>query len=633
MMRTLLFICFFVGTFTAKSQCDNWSNNWGSASAPSAGNTNNFATNSWMGEYSSVYDLVSGTQYTFTISYGGCVTLRTTTGALIAFGASPFVWTATVSGTIEVHWNTDCISCGTNTSSATTSITNNSPPPTPADYTHPTTGIANERVGACLVSDCGPATYTDDGNAGNYSINIPDIYRVFCPSVAGNCMQVTFNSFNVESGYDFLQVRNGPTQSSPVITSAPNSIVNGGYPVMGYSSQMALTGALATPFSFTSTDESGCLTFAFWSDNMVTAPGWSATLQCVPCVGGPSGTSNSDCIFSTVLCSNANVVSMADGPGIVSEGCAGSVCPAGGENHSNWYRFMAQTTGNLDVTITPTVMTDDYDFAIYGPNTPCNALGNPIRCSDAGVSGVTGAMPPGTGTSEDVLGDGFVTSLNVIAGETYYLVVDKWSPSGGTGYTLSFGGSVSLDCNILPIQLSLFEAEYEPNLNVVDLTWVTQTEDNMSHYEVERSVDGMNYEIINRVSAVGNSNMETQYFTVDTDPFAGVNYYRLNQFDFDGNSKHSEIRAVNVLDDMYDILTLFPNPTTEMTEVIFNSYSKEDAVLTLTDATGKTITQEIIPVVKGGNRLNLNMSEQQSGVYVLSIVTKYKIHRTKLIKG
>ncbi len=494
-------------------------------------------------------------------------------------------------------------------------------------YTHPTAGIQSEYVGSCLVANCGPSTYSDNGGVAlNYSDNIDQIYRVFCPSIAGNCMQVTFSTFNTEAGWDFLQVKNGPTQNSPQFLTAPNGATN-------YTGITGISGTPAVPFSYTSTDASGCLTFRFNSDNSVNRPGWNAVLTCVPCAGGPNGTSNSDCMFATAICSNSSVSSMSSGPGIVAEGCAGATCPAGGENHSNWYRFVAQTTGTLNVTITPTVSSDDYDFAIYGPNVTCSALGAPIRCSDAGVSGTTGAMPPGTGTSQNVLGNGYVSPLSVVAGQSYYLVVDKWSPSGGTGYTLSFGGSSSsLDCIVLSAQLSLFEAEYDPNLHVTDLTWVTQTEENMSHYEVERSTDGENYQVINRLSAVGNSDQETQYVTVDTDPFSGVNYYRLKQFDFDGTFKYSDIRAVNVLDDMYDVLSVFPNPTTGLTEVIFNAYSKEDAVLTMTDATGKIIEQELIPVVKGGNRLKLNLEEYKSGIYILSIVTKYKTHRTKLVK-
>jgi hypothetical protein len=46
-------------------------------------------------------------------------------------------------------------------------------------YTHPTVDIQSEFVGSCLVVDCGPSTYTDNGDiGGNYANNIDFIYRV-----------------------------------------------------------------------------------------------------------------------------------------------------------------------------------------------------------------------------------------------------------------------------------------------------------------------------------------------------------------------------------------------------------------------------------------------------------------------
>ena len=629
-MRTILFICFFASALTVKSQCDNFPNNFGGAAAPAPGNTNNFATNSWMGEYSIMSGTQIGTQYTFTISYGGCVTLRTTAGALIAFGASPFVWTGTVAGNIEVHWNTNCASCGTNSINATTSVTNNSPPPTPADYTHPTTGIQGEYVGACLVSDCGPFTYADNGDlSGNYSNNIAT-YRVFCPSLAGNCMRVTFNSFSIENGWDDLMIINGPTQLSGVFTGAPTTASGYAAPL-----QNSLTGNLngVTPFSFQSTDDSGCLGFFFISDGSGVDPGWSATLQCVPCAGGPNGTDNNDCVTMTPLCSAAPINTNSTGPGIVAEGCTGATCPAGGENHSNWYTFTAQTSGTLNVVVTPVNPADDYDIAIYGPNVTCAALGPALRCTDSGEPGTTGAAPPGVTPTQDVTGNPpFVSPLNVIAGESYILVVDKWSPALAAGYTLSFGGTASLDCTILPIELTDFNAVYQPDLDLVDVYWTTASEYNSDYFNVEKSVDGVNYEVIARVESVKNSTTETNYITVDEKPNLGVNYYRLNQFDADGSSKYSEVRAVNILDNEYDMLSVFPNPTTGITEVIFNSYSKGEALLAVTSYDGSTIVNTPIEAKKGGNRFDLDLSGQARGMYIITITTKDKVYKTKVVK-
>lgn len=500
------------------------------------------------------------------------------------------------------------------------------PCPGPATYTHPTTMIANEFVGSCLVNNCGPFTYTDNGNTtGAYANNIGTpgqggIYRVFCPSVAGNCMRVTFNTFGVENVFDYMTIGNGPTQNSTFFTTAP-AAANG-----------RITGYPTVPFSYTSTDPSGCLTFRFFSDFTGVTAGWHATMQCVPCAGGPNGTDNNDCQALTPLCSGASFNSNSTGPGLVSEGCSGVVCPAGGENHSNWYQFVAQTTGTLNVTITPNNAADDYDFAIYGPNVTCGALGNPLRCSDSGASGITGAQPPGTGNSEDVTGDGLVSQLNVVAGQSYILVVDKWSPALAAGYTLSFGGTASLDCAILPIELAEFNAEYQNDLDIVDVSWITNSEHNSDYFLVEKSTDGVTYQTINRVEAVGESLLETQYYTTDENPAIGVNYYRLKQFDKNGDFKYSDLRSVNILDDVYDMLTIFPNPTKGTTDVIFNSYSKEEVILTVSSVGGTTVINTPLEAKNGGNRFELDMSNQKPGIYFITITTSDKVYTSKLIK-
>lgn len=543
---------------------------------------------------------------------GGYTNTTTAPGILTATSGCLTFWFTSNNSQVDPGWVAalSCVAC-----------------PVPATYTQPTVGINGEYVGSCLVGNCGPFTFADDGNtSGNYSNSINQIYRVFCPSVASNCMRVTFTQFNIQTGLDFLLVGNGPTQNSPVFTTAPSSPTS--YPgITGLHGN--LTGSL--PFSYTSTDASGCLTFRFYSNASVTGPGWNATLQCVPCAGGPNGTDNSDCQTMTPLCSGAAITTNSTGPGIVAEGCTGTACPAGGENHSNWYQFQAQTTGTLNITLVPTVATDDYDFAIYGPNVTCGALGAPIRCTDSGVQGTTGMNGTAGDFTESVTGDSFLQTMNVVAGQNYIMVIDKWSPSGGTGYTLSFGGTASLDCVILPVELAEFTAEYQPNENVVDLFWRTESERINDRWEVEKSTDGVNFEIINVVKGSGTTNNESQYYTIDETPNIGVNYYRLNQWDTDGNGKYSEIRAVNVLDDLYDMLSVFPNPTTGLSELVFNSYKKETAILNVVSYDGKTVINTPVNAVSGGNRLDLDLSGQEKGIYIISVITENKTFKTKVV--
>jgi hypothetical protein len=115
-------------------------------------------------------------------------------------------------------------------------------------------------------------------------------------------------------------------------------------------------------------------------------------------------------------------------------------------------------------------------------------------------------------------------------------------------------------------------------------------------------------------------------------PLAGINYYRLNQWDINGSGTYSEVISVNVLDDAYDMLSLFPNPTTGLTEVVYNSYTKEQVMLNVISLDGKTVVNTSLNAVRGGNRFDLDMTDQKSGVYFITITTNEKTFRSKLIK-
>ena len=90
----------------------------------------------YQSEYNTITSVTAGNQYRSTYNLGGWITVRHTTsnGTVVASGASPLTWTATVSGTYYVHYNTNS-SCGTASSCGTTTIECLSclPPPAPSN--------------------------------------------------------------------------------------------------------------------------------------------------------------------------------------------------------------------------------------------------------------------------------------------------------------------------------------------------------------------------------------------------------------------------------------------------------------------------------------------------------------------
>lgn len=156
--------------------------------------------------------------------------------------------------------------------------------------------------------------------------------------------------------------------------------------------------------------------------------------------------SQSDCSGALAVCGNTNISFTPSGAGTQETlgGCLST------EHYSVWYKFTIATSGTLTFEITPNGNAD-YDWAVYGPNVTCAAKGAPIRCSyDAPPPYATGLNMTSLDVSEtaglDNLGnpsDGMCKYLDVVAGQTYYLIVDNFSLNTN-GFSLTWGGTATL---------------------------------------------------------------------------------------------------------------------------------------------------------------------------------------------
>lgn len=86
----------------------------------------------------------------------------------------------------------------------------------------------------------------------------------------------------------------------------------------------------------------------------------------------------------------------------------------------------------------------------------------------------------------------------------------------------------------LPVELTQFDAVPYPQWNVVK--WTTASEQNSSHFDLESSTDGENWRNVTTKPAAGNSTEEIKYSYIDYNLNA-LTYYRLQQFDIDGQFK------------------------------------------------------------------------------------------------
>lgn len=244
---------------------------------------------------------------------------------------------------------------------------------------------------------------------------------------------------------------------------------------------------------------------------------------------------NNDCDSATQVCTDLGFPGNSSGFGVQELDASNRGCLAGNEHESSWYLINIGTSGTLQFTISPSNGSDDYDFAVWGPNETCPPSTTPIRCSWAAGGGNTGVNTGLNGgspeTSEGSGGDRYVDDMNVLAGEYYTLLVDNYT-SSSSPFDFTFGGSAGISCVPLPVELYSFQGHFEEGANV--LTWITKSESNNAYYSVEHSVDGINWNLLGNYEGAGNSSKTLEYTYKDYNFIDGLNYYRLYQTDFDG---------------------------------------------------------------------------------------------------
>lgn len=186
--------------------------------------------------------------------------------------------------------------------------------------------------------------------------------------------------------------------------------------------------------------------------------------------------------------------------------------------------------------------------------------------------------------------------------------------------------------NPLPVDLISFIAIPTTN-HTAQLNWMTASEINNSHFEIERSYDGRDFEMIDQVSGNGNSQHQIDYSYTDASVSKLENtvFYRLKQVDFDGTSECSDIRVVRfdaVGNDMQ--LVAYPNPMNDELNVMLSLPSGEKYQLQVTNLQGALVHQKNHVFSSGLHTLDL--SQWNSGMYIVEVISERGSEHIKVMK-
>lgn len=168
----------------------------------------------------------------------------------------------------------------------------------------------------------------------------------------------------------------------------------------------------------------------------------------------------------------------------------------------------------------------------------------------------------------------------------------------------------------------------------VNVNWSTSFEQNNQYFNVERSSNGSNWQVINTVPSKGNSNVVVNYSAFDPKPNAGVNLYRIKQFDLDGRVSTSSVVKIKVNIEK-TTANVLANPFVNDITIDFLAKSSEAVHIRLMNVTGKLIFADHVKISNGSSRIQISKAAQlNSGMYILSIADAdgNSILNTKLVK-
>jgi hypothetical protein len=212
----------------------------------------------------------------------------------------------------------------------------------------------------------------------------------------------------------------------------------------------------------------------------------------------------------------------------------------------------------------------------------------------------------------------------------------RYNPFGGKmdeirvyNRALSSTEVAQLNAVILPLKLGQFSAIKKTGL--VELNWETLSEENTSHFEIERSNDGISWTRIGDVNARGHSGQQQTYSFTDPAPPVFTCFYRLKMADVDGIYTYSRIITVIVSAELTGI-RLFPNPARENIQVQYAAALNGMAGLLVSDASGKLVYQSSIALKTGINTFSVPVQQLSPGYYTITLIAESKRESGSFIK-
>jgi hypothetical protein len=183
-----------------------------------------------------------------------------------------------------------------------------------------------------------------------------------------------------------------------------------------------------------------------------------------------------------------------------------------------------------------------------------------------------------------------------------------------------------------------FDATY--GRNYFEIIWNTISPKGCDHFEIERSLDGVNFQKMGEVKGIGPCSRKDNFFFRDNvRPSTGRKndfYYRLKQVDAGGTFSYSKMLIARIYNSK-SLAALTITPDADMNDILVNAQLKERSfvVIKLDDNNGNEVMRKTAFGDNGFNTYKLDDTSQlKPGTYSLEVIVNSNERMTmKLVKS
>jgi len=180
------------------------------------------------------------------------------------------------------------------------------------------------------------------------------------------------------------------------------------------------------------------------------------------------------------------------------------------------------------------------------------------------------------------------------------------------------------------LPVTFIDFSVSPLNNQALIKWSTANEKNISHYIVERSANGNQFDSIAIMQPNSVFSGTSNYEFIDRWPLDGKSFYRIREVGLQQKSTYSDIKSLDIKTGRFTFM-ISPNPSKGNLKIIVSSPRENRVEYRITDAGGASVLQGY-RILQNGS-FTINLMGVAAGTYYLTIIKGNEVETKAFIKN